>query len=78
VAEKDLRLRGPGEFFGTRQSGLESLRIASLPRDLRLLEQARQEAFALIARDPGLAAPELAATRAELFRRHGGFVERRH
>ncbi|MBI4870569.1 MAG: ATP-dependent DNA helicase RecG [Candidatus Riflebacteria bacterium] len=78
VAEKDLELRGPGEFFGTRQAGLEVLRVASLPRDLALLESARQEAFRLIARDPHLSAPELAATREQLFSRYGAYVDRRH
>jgi ATP-dependent DNA helicase RecG len=45
IAEKDLQLRGPGEFFGTRQSGLPSLRVANLLRDGVLLEEARQEAL---------------------------------
>jgi ATP-dependent DNA helicase RecG len=78
VAEKDLEMRGPGEFFGTRQAGLEVLRVAELPRDLRLLEEARREAFACVERDPRLEAPELAVTRAELLRRHGAYVDRRH
>ncbi len=55
IAEEDLRLRGPGEFFGTRQSGLPDLRAANIIRDAELLEQARAEAFDLIAEDPGLA-----------------------
>jgi ATP-dependent DNA helicase RecG len=54
IAEEDLRLRGPGEFFGTRQSGLPDLRAANIIRDAALLEQARAEAFELIAEDPGL------------------------
>lgn len=78
VAEKDLELRGPGEFFGTRQSGLDSLRVASLPRDLPLLERARREAFALIERDPALESPELVATRSHLMKKYGEFVHRRH
>ncbi|WP_258359473.1 ATP-dependent DNA helicase RecG [Moorella sulfitireducens (nom. illeg.)] len=44
IAEADLRLRGPGEFFGTRQHGLPEFRLASLPGDGRILEQARQDA----------------------------------
>jgi len=48
IAEMDLKLRGPGEFFGTKQSGLPALRIASLVRDRDILEIARSEALALI------------------------------
>ena len=55
IAEEDLRQRGPGEFFGTRQSGLPDLRAANIIRDADLLEQAREEAFELIQRDPQLA-----------------------
>ncbi|GEA16985.1 ATP-dependent DNA helicase RecG [Moorella sp. E306M] len=44
IAEADLRLRGPGEFFGTRQHGLPEFRLARLPEDSRILEQARQDA----------------------------------
>jgi ATP-dependent DNA helicase RecG len=46
IAEKDLELRGPGDFFGTRQSGLPTFRVAHLIRDRDLLERARREAFA--------------------------------
>ena len=54
IAEVDLRLRGPGEFFGTRQSGLPALRIANLVDDADLLTLARKEAFDLIKNDPHL------------------------
>ncbi len=54
IAEEDLRLRGPGEFFGTRQSGLPDLRAANIIRDADLVEQARSEAFDLIQKDPAL------------------------
>ncbi len=57
LAEEDLRLRGPGEFFGTRQSGLPDLRMARLS-DTALLETARQEASAVFAQDPALEQPE--------------------
>jgi len=57
IAEEDLHLRGPGEFYGTRQSGLLSLRIANLAGDTRILEEARREAFALAERDPKLEHP---------------------
>jgi ATP-dependent DNA helicase RecG len=54
IAEEDLKLRGPGEFFGTRQSGIPDLRAANILRDADLLEKARMEAFDLIRRDPDL------------------------
>ena len=54
IAEEDLRMRGPGEFFGTRQSGLPDLRAADIIRDANLLEAAREEAFSLIRQDPEL------------------------
>jgi len=57
LAEKDLELRGPGEFFGTRQSGMPDLRMARLS-DTALLELARNEAIALFQRDPHLKMPE--------------------
>jgi len=57
LAEEDLRLRGPGEFFGTRQSGLPELRMARLS-DVQLLELARREAIRLFDDDPYLERPE--------------------
>ena len=57
LAEEDLRLRGPGEFFGTRQSGLPDLRMAKLS-DVPLLEMARTEAIRLFQIDPRLERPE--------------------
>jgi ATP-dependent DNA helicase RecG len=54
IAEVDLKLRGPGEFFGTQQSGAPGLRIANLIDDLELVTQARKEAFDLIKNDPHL------------------------
>jgi ATP-dependent DNA helicase RecG len=52
IAEMDLKLRGPGEFFGTRQSGLPTLRIANILRDSELLEIARSEAMNFIEHPP--------------------------
>jgi ATP-dependent DNA helicase RecG len=57
LAEKDLEIRGPGEFLGRRQSGLPELRLASL-MDLKMLEVAREEAQALFKYDPLLEQPE--------------------
>jgi ATP-dependent DNA helicase RecG len=55
IAERDLRIRGPGDFFGTRQSGLPTLRVGDLLRDHRWMEDARREAVAALD-DPGRAA----------------------
>jgi len=49
IADLDLQLRGPGEFFGTRQAGLPGFRVANLLRDRDLLEAARREAAAVLA-----------------------------
>jgi ATP-dependent DNA helicase RecG len=57
LAEKDLEIRGPGEFFGRRQSGLPELKMASL-LDMNMLELAQSEAAALFAADPMLENPE--------------------
>lgn len=54
IAEEDLDIRGPGEFFGTRQAGIPDLRVANIVRDAVFINEARQEAFALIERDPQL------------------------
>jgi ATP-dependent DNA helicase RecG len=54
IAEMDLRLRGPGEFFGTRQHGLPEMRVADLIGDSRLLVDARDEAFKIAGEDPEL------------------------
>jgi ATP-dependent DNA helicase RecG len=66
LAEADLRLRGPGEPWGTRQSGLPRLRMADPFRDEALMLAAREAARAIVARDPRLAAAEHAALRTAL------------
>jgi ATP-dependent DNA helicase RecG len=57
LAEEDLRLRGPGEYFGTRQTGMPDLKVARLS-DIDLIERARAEAARLLETDPSLARPE--------------------
>jgi ATP-dependent DNA helicase RecG len=69
IAERDLEIRGPGEFLGTRQSGLPELRVAHLIRDQRVLAEARHEAFALVAEDPHLSRPEHESLRQALMHR---------
>lgn len=69
IAERDLEIRGPGEFLGTRQSGLPELRVAHLIRDQRVLAEARREAFALVAEDPHLSRPEHEGLRQALMNR---------
>lgn len=72
IADEDLKLRGPGDFFGTRQHGLPVLRIADLSSDMDTLRQAQTDAAALLTADPELAAPELRALRAEVKRLFDG------
>ena len=67
LAEVDLQLRGPGDFFGTRQSGLPMLRMAQIS-DRQLLETSREEAARLMQQDPKLQAPEHAALAARVAR----------
>ncbi len=63
IAELDLELRGPGEFFGTRQAGMPSFRVANLIRDRQLLEAAKREAAAVI-RGPNAEISEVEISRA--------------
>ncbi|MGO8989499.1 MAG: ATP-dependent DNA helicase RecG [bacterium] len=75
IAEEDLTLRGPGEFFGIRQSGLPDFRVAHIIRDTPVLIEARKEAFRLIQEDPDLAHPSHAGVRDILTRRWKGRME---
>ena len=71
IAEEDLKLRGPGDFFGARQHGLPQLKLASLEGDMRLLHQAQDAARGVLADDPDLSHPDHAPLRRrveELFR----------
>ena len=72
IAEEDLRLRGPGDFFGQRQHGLPALKVADLTCDAALLKEAQDAAGDLLERDPDLAAhPAIACRLAELFELNG-------
>jgi ATP-dependent DNA helicase RecG len=75
IAEADLEIRGPGEFMGTRQSGLPDFRVANILRDGRLLNDARTEAFQLAEKDPRLERPENAALREVLLWKWGGRLD---
>ena len=63
IAEEDLRLRGPGDFFGSRQHGLPELHVADLGADMDVLKTAQSAAMDLLAADPGLLWPEHAQLR---------------
>ena len=75
IAEADLNFRGPGEFLGTRQSGLPDFRVANIVRDSRILELARDEAEAWLAKDPDLTSPASRRVRAILEDRWAGRLE---
>lgn len=66
IADEDLRLRGPGDFFGARQHGLPELKIADMSADFAMLQLAQGEARDLLARDPSLGQPEHRGLRAEV------------
>ena len=71
IAEFDLEMRGPGEFLGTRQSGLPGFKMANLVRDVGILQDARHAAFEILEQDPQLKKPENVSLREELLRAHG-------
>ena len=71
IAESDLKIRGMGEFFGTRQHGPTPLRVARIPEDLDLLEAARADARRIVDADPTLAAAEHKLLRGVLMRQYG-------
>jgi ATP-dependent DNA helicase RecG len=58
IAEEDLKIRGPGELYGTRQSGDLGLKLADLLKDGKVLEESREAALEIVAKDPTLQAPE--------------------
>ncbi len=71
IAEFDLEMRGPGEFLGTRQSGLPGFQMANLVRDFKILEEARRAAFEILQKDPQLKDKAHLSLREELLRAHG-------
>jgi ATP-dependent DNA helicase RecG len=75
IAEADLEIRGPGDFLGTRQSGLPDFKVANILRDGTILEQARQSAFGLLESDPELSSAGNVPLREELLRRWGQRLE---
>ncbi|MBC8287492.1 MAG: ATP-dependent DNA helicase RecG [Nitrospinae bacterium] len=75
IAEEDLKIRGPGDFMGTRQSGVPLLKIANLLRDIQVLETARKEAFHLIESDPDITDPKHQPLNKALQRFLGNYME---
>lgn len=75
IAEADLEIRGPGDFLGTRQAGLPDFRVASLLKDMRILEDARHEAFEYVKKTHQLRSEEAEPIKKELIRRWGGRLE---
>jgi ATP-dependent DNA helicase RecG len=75
IAEVDLELRGPGEFFGTRQHGLPELQVADIVKDSKILFAARDEAFALVRQDALLKKDENAAMREHLLKQYKDRLE---
>jgi ATP-dependent DNA helicase RecG len=71
IAEMDLRLRGPGEFFGTRQHGLPEFKLADITSEMALLQEAKEDALALLEQDPRLTRPEHRHLRSALVKQLG-------
>jgi len=71
IAEFDLEMRGPGEFMGTRQSGLPGFKMANLVRDISILQEAREAAFEVLRKDSQLKYAENQSLREELTKTHG-------
>ena len=73
IAERDLELRGPGDFFGTRQSGMPNLRTGDLVRDRDIMEDAHREARALV--ESGGLTPELISFVQDRWQDQFGLIE---
>ncbi|MDD5170953.1 MAG: helicase-related protein, partial [Syntrophales bacterium] len=75
IAEEDLSIRGPGEFMGTKQSGIPDFRVANIVRDGKILNEARSDAFLVVEDDPMLAKPENRILKEVLMHRWEGRLE---
>jgi ATP-dependent DNA helicase RecG len=73
VAEADLMIRGPGDFLGTKQSGLPEFRFADILRDARILNEAREDAFLIVKEEPRLESH--AGLLQEVKKRYGAIFE---
>lgn len=74
ISEQDLKLRGPGEFYGTRQHGFPKMKIADLLTDKELLKLARREAFMVVKTDPHLRRPEYSDMRQHLIDHYSDYM----
>ena len=75
IAEEDLKIRGPGEYFGERQHGLTELRISNPLTQLQLLKRAREEARRLVSVDPTLGSKQNLLLRSKLRERFPSYEE---
>ncbi|MCX5716110.1 MAG: ATP-dependent DNA helicase RecG [Candidatus Omnitrophica bacterium] len=78
IAEEDFQIRGPGEFFGTRQHGLPEIRFGNILSDMEIMEQARKSAFEVVQEDPQLIMPQHRLLRENLYRRFRGKMDLIH
>lgn len=78
IADEDLKMRGPGDFFGSKQHGLPSLRIADILTDTGMLNEAQKSAQMIIATDGGLLLPEHKGIKRQIDKMFGnGYVKRK-
>lgn len=75
IAEVDLEIRGPGDFLGTRQSGMPDFRVGSIVKDARILDEAKTAAFGIVEHDPMLSRPENSLLKEVLKERWKGRLE---
>jgi len=75
ISDEDLKLRGPGEFFGKKQHGYMKTKIADIPQDLEIIDRARNLAFNIIYKDDELKFPENKKIRHELFNKYSNMLE---
>ena len=75
ISEKDLELRGTGEFFGTKQHGLPEFKVANLFEDMEILKQAQLLAIKIIEEDPELKLSKNALLKQEINKKFNGKIE---